>query len=283
MNILHKFIESFDKYFRRTEADTDDLPSSVHIIKEGIPYNDIRNSLNSLDLICFRGGNSIADFITYLEKIQGSKKLRYKLWKKKKIHIPADAFSHLGIIVKSDILDDPRLKPNTPYIFESTMSGFLTDGVYNIEGEVFLGVQLRNFDDVMRGYDSVIDSKIAVARLDRSLFDEADNNDIKNSFTEIFNKYNHIPYDLNPVSLLSSILKPVRYLRCIAETTTSSTDWLFCSELVAIVYQELGLIPETINTRDVIPMDFLGYDADTNGVPCIVEPPEYITIYPSED
>lgn len=279
MSIFHKFIESLDGWFKKSKESTE----ISNVVKEGVPYHEIRESLNSLDLVCFRGGDGVADLITYLEKIQGAKTSRYKLWGKKKIKVPANAFSHLGIIVKSDILDDPRLDPDTPYVFESTMSGSLTDGVYNIEGEAFLGVQLRNFDDVMRGYDSAIDSKIAIARLDRNLLDGFSNEEIKTSFTEIFHRYNHIPYDFNPVSLLSSIFKLPRCLRRAAETAASSRDWLFCSELVAVVYQDMGLIPDDVNPRDVVPMDFLGYDADTNGVPCIVEPPEYITIHPKND
>lgn len=52
------------------------------------------------------------------------------------------------------------------------------------------------------------------------------------------------------------------------------SGWLFCSELVALVYQCLKLIPDTFDPQDVIPVDFLGTDAD--GLPAMVGTPIYV-------
>lgn len=279
MSLLHKFIVSFDKLFKKQKSE-DESTSSYPYVKEGTDYDSVRDELKSLDLVCFRGSEGIADLITYLTKIKGAKKSKYKVWNKNKVYVPPDAFSHVGIIVKSDILNDPLIEPDTPYIFESTLSGTLTDGVYNVEGDAFSGVQLRNFDDVMDGYDSAADSRIAIAKLNRVNLEESYTpEELKEKFTALFNHYNGIPYDFNPVSLLSSMFKWFRHIRKSAESTASSTEWLFCSELVAVIYQELGIIPSDVNPRDVVPMDFFGYDADTHGVPCVIEPPQYITVH----
>ena len=52
-------------------------------------------------------------------------------------------------------------------------------------------------------------------------------------------------------------------------------DLQFCSELVARVYQKLGIIDQNLDPEDVTPVDFLGYDQD--GIPKLVKDPVYFT------
>lgn len=277
MSILHKIIEQFDtigKYINKNQQSSD---ISV-IVKEGIKYADIRDDIKSFDLIFFNGGDTTSNMIRFLQARQGSRKMRYLKWRKNKIKIPRDAFSHVGLVVRDDILDDPRLEHGVPYIFESTMSGTLTDGIYNINDEAFLGTQLRNLDDVVKGYDSAPTSRIAVAHFNRDIIENLyiTQEEIKSEFTKLFIKYDEIPYDLNPISLISSIFQLFRRIRGKSEKIADSEPWLFCSELVATIYIELGFIPGDVNPKDVVPMDFLGYDIDTKGVPQIIDEPFYI-------
>ena len=107
-----------------------------------------------------------------------------------------DLFSHAGMIVTSEILDHPLVVPGHIYIWESTLGGVygITDGVKNVEGKVFFGAQLRDFDDVVRGYDRNPRTRIAIChvRADQTpLFDE----DTKRRFTEVFNEHNGTGYD----------------------------------------------------------------------------------------
>lgn len=48
---------------------------------------------------------------------------------------------------------------------------------------------------------------------------------------------------------------------------------LFCSELIALVYVQLGLLPPSVDPKKIAPVEFLGIN---DAIPCIVEPPVLI-------
>ena len=59
-------------------------------------------------------------------------------------------------------------------------------------------------------------------------------------------------------------------------TVAKTAEWLFCSELAATVYRDMGLYPESIIPDNVLPMDLIGYDIDgidRGGLPCIFNLP----------
>lgn len=230
------------------------------------------NNLQSFDIVFFQGGDYVSDFIRFVEG--------RKLKPKGKFTVPTDAFSHVGMIVKSDVLDHPLVLPNRTYIFESTMSGPLNDGVLNIEGNSYLGVQLRDFQEIVQKYADIPNTKIAVAHLSEKYRDivtevsKDSGKSILDAFTQIFNELNGTIYDLNPVSLLGSTFRICRLCRSHSEKFWKTENFLFCSELVATIYKYLGIFPDTVNPKNVIPMDFLGYDTDTiecGGIPLVLE------------
>ena len=110
------------------------------IVKEGYLYSDLRKHIKPLDLILFKGGDFVSDLIRLIEYVDLGKN-----W--------SDGYTHSGMIVTKELLNDDRLEEGTLYIWESTISGKLGSGVYNIDGKSFLGVQLRKFDDVIGPYD----------------------------------------------------------------------------------------------------------------------------------
>ena len=101
----------------------------------------------------------------------------------------ADDYSHVGLVVTRDILNDDRLEEDKIYVWESTISGKLGKNIYNIGGKAFLGVQLTDFDDVSK------------------------REKLKQDFTQIFNQYNVTRYDSNFCSLFSAIYTMLRCLR----------------------------------------------------------------------
>ena len=178
--------------------------------KEGLNYLDYKEHIRPLDLILFKGGDFISDIIRFLEKI----KSRNIPESKAVYDITPDSFSHVGIVVSDEILDDQRLKPGELYIWESTMSGKLTDGVNNIQGKSYLGVQLRNLNDVIFAYDSSPCTRIAFSPIKESSMEIWEDKDsLKRKFTSIFTKYNGVRYDANLFSLSSSIFSCLRPLR----------------------------------------------------------------------
>lgn len=235
--------------------------SSQPLPKDGELYTQVRDSLRSFDLVLFRGGDFVSDFIRFAEKRQLQK--------------PGSGdFSHAGIIIKSDVLNHPNVQPGKVYIWESTMSGKLSDGVYNIDGRSFLGVQLRDFDEVVDGYDKPNDTAVAICRLQQPF---PVNEEVRSKFTALFNDLNGTRYDLNCCSLLGSLVPCLRSCRGCTEDALDTDDWLFCSELVALVYSKMGIFPGTVNPKNVVPVDFLpGIDQDKE-VPCVVQNPLYVT------
>jgi len=253
--------------------------------KPGVPYSQIRDELQSLDLLLFRGSDAISDFIRLLEGhfLEPTSTL---LDGAEKYQGSPDEFSHVGMVVRPDILDDPRTQPGAVYVWESTMSGTLGDGAYNIDGVSYLGVQLRDLGRVVADYDAPPDTRLAVAPLRpevrAAVFGEKGERlpEVRQRFTALFKDLNGRRYDANPGSLAGAMVPPLRIFRDGAEDFLGTHNWLFCSELVALVYRELGVFPAEVRPRNVIPMDLLGFDADgvaEGGVPVVVQAPRAYT------
>mgnify|MGYP002351034239 FL=1 len=95
-------------------------------------YKDISNKIKPFDLIAFRGGDIISDLISIVEKY----------------HLGIGDFSHLGMIVTSDILpyyiinnEKIYLDPKKIYIFESTISY----DIPFVDGVTFWTHSVQNF------------------------------------------------------------------------------------------------------------------------------------------
>lgn len=203
-------------------------------------YEFIKNNIKPLDIIFFKGKEIVSKTIRLLQRI--------KLGVNKE-----NNFSHVGIVVNNYIIDRetyPWLKDNKLYIFESTLSGKLSDGVLNVENKSFFGTQVRDLEQVIKGY-----SILGWARLMDNPSDFIPN--FRDTFTEIFMKYNGIKYDVNMISLFSALFPSIRYIRNFAEKFFNTQDYLFCSELCFKIYQELGLYSNEIDARNIVPVDFI--------------------------
>lgn len=232
-------------------------PSANHAItrKEGALYSAYKKNIRPFDIVFFRGNDFISAIIAYAEKKQ------LKHISDFGYNTKSDAYTHCGMVVTSDILDHPLVERGRLYIWESTMTGTLApDGVKNITGRSFFGSQLRDLDTLIDAYDKPDDTSIVVSHF----MSPVDYDSIKEKFTLIFKKYDAIPYDTNPIVIGASIFRCLRPIR----TTESEEDLeMFCSELIARVYVELGFLPDSVVPSDVVPMDFLGFDTDTkNGI-----------------
>jgi hypothetical protein len=223
----------------------------VPIAKEGYLYTKLFPHIKPLDLILFKGQDLVSDTIRLIEYVDLKNN-----W--------SDDYTHCGIIINRELLDDERLDPSKLYVWESTISGKLGGGVYNIQGESHLGVQVRDFEEVVKAYDEPNNTQIAWCRLNNNPWNDPEKSaEIKTKFREIFDKYNGIRYDLNFFSLFSSFYNRIRPFRKFVEIVCRTNKWLFCSEHVALTYKELGLLPEETEERDVLPVDFItGVDED---------------------
>ena len=193
--------------------------------------------MKALDIILFKGVDFISDIILKLQK----KQLGQGDW------------SHVGLIVSKEILDDNRLQKDCFYFWESTMSGKFNDSIPNIEGDSFFGVQLRQLGPILE-HTEKLGGKYKLLSLkikDVSIY--------KEKFTKLFEQLNNTHYDSNLFSLLCSLYPKLRCMRSKIEKFLHTENWLFCSELCALTYKELGIVKK-INPKNIVPQDFINGD-----------------------
>lgn len=226
------------------------------MVKRGKLYTSVRDNIKSFDIIFFKGNDFVSKTILKLEK-HGNK-------------IPINGgFTHVGLCLKYDILQyipelDGLINEDTIYVWESSISGELGSKVYNIYGETFLGVQLRNFDELIVSYDSSDDTAIAIGSIKNNPISKKENNikEVAETFKEIFNKYNGRYYDANCCSLCSTICGCCRKSARKSEKVLNTEEWYFCSELVANVFRDMGIINPSIDPKTVTPVDLCYFTGD---------------------
>jgi hypothetical protein len=235
---------------------------------DGVTFSEIKDTLRPLDLVFFSGSEIISSVIKGLQYM-------HLLPSAEEIDVCRGEFSHVGMVVTSAVLDHPSVIPGEVYIWESVMSGLLCqDGQTNISGATF-GVQLRDLGEVCKNYLSSPKSRIAIGRLGESFCSFRNDSEMKVKFTRIFDRINGTTYDANPISLLASLYSPLRRLRKYSEIILKTEEFLFCSELVAVVFSAMGILDDSINPKNVVPMDFLGCDTDGE-ILCVVGELVYI-------
>lgn len=210
-----------------------------------------------LDLLLFRGTDMVSKSISCIEKRR----------------VGNGDYTHVGLVVTHDLWPHPNMRRGELYVWESTMSMSccgLTDGVPDIEhNKGKFGVQVRRLADVVEKYSG----SVAWAPLFHNPWaDHAD--DVREKFRELQTRYGNATYDASFLELFSAILPPLRWIRdtmrCLRTCggRRAESEWIFCSEGVAIVYKAVGVIGEKYNPQDVVPVDFLGVDED--GLPRLV-------------
>ncbi len=230
-------------------------------------YQQVRAEIQPLDLLLFRGPDFISNTIRWIQR--------------RRLGLGAGRFSHVGLVVDERVYKNPRMLPGKLYVLESTMSGNITsEGVTDINGQVVFGVQIRDLDEVIKAYDSSPTSRIAVGHLRNNPYlscsDQMERDIFRSRCTTLINSVEGRQYDANLFSLCGALFPRLRGLRDMAETVLDTDKWLFCSELCALMYKSLDILPPSLDERNVVPVDFLpGIDED--GMPPIIQcPVQYI-------
>ena len=218
-------------------------------------YSSNKNIIFPLDIILFRGTDGVSDLIRVVEQdVRG-----------------CGDFSHAGIIVTRELLPNlTKLEAKKLYVMESTMSyplPLVSDGPPNIlTGKGYFGVQIRDFEEVLTSYTKAKGALVAWVRLPNSPWDTQ-----KRVDPEIVEKYLFRPYKENIFSILGSVFpcfRPARNTLDEIEVVGSriirlappedvEAKTVFCSELLARIYRDLGMIPKSVVPEDVVPVDFL--------------------------
>ena len=223
-------------------------------IKEGYLYDEIKAKIRPLDVILFKGNEFVSKMIRKLER--------------SKIKSNYVQYSHCALVVSRDLLNDYRLDPSKLYVFESTMSGHYGNDIYNVDGNAFLGCQLRCLDDLVHAFDKPAKTAVAWLKLKNNPFrDPESKQQTIEKFRQIYDTYNGRKYNINFISLLATVYTSLRPFRRPINKLFKTKDMIFCSQLVAIVYKELGIIPESVNPQNVLPVDLIPSIDKDNEIP----------------
>ena len=251
-------------------------------------YHDIKSKISPFDLIACRGGNLTSNLISAVQSQ----------------YLGIGAFSHVGMIVTNDILPscaingvNINLEPGHLYLFESAFTYGEAPDITTKSCK--FGVQLRDLKEVIPQYSG--DNKIAWCKLKANPFNRIENESdvelkcrqsiIAERFKGLFALYQGRMFDADLINLFGSIFPSLRIIRdgrdevyktlynalnfCgVANVNSGPAGWQFCSELVANVYQAYNIIPNHIDPKNVVPVDFFGYDED--GLHALVEEPIFI-------
>lgn len=255
------------------------------------------SSVRPLDLLVFRGAEGVSKLIRALEsRTNGNGDI-----------------SHVEVCITRELC--PRIRkiksqPSDPgsndfddtlLSWGSTMSGPLSDGVKSAEtGKSRFGVQVRVLEDLVRSYLSTPGANVGVCRLlDNPILQRTleplgayriRKAQLIENLCNAYDKYNNAIYEVNPLALLGAIFPQYRGINAVAtralQQFTQQNKWLFCSEFVALLYVEIGVIDDatngtidgkTLNPEYVVPVDFIGHEMDPDGITVtIVDSPIWI-------
>jgi hypothetical protein len=233
-----------------------------------LPYSQLQPKIQPLDLILFQGADFVSQAIRKVElKTRGD-----------------GDFSHVGLVVTSDILPDVKeLVPGRLYVWESTFSGQIgsiyKDSVLNAEtGKGTFGVQIRDLEEVITAYEATPNAKVAWGHLQKNPWRLAST---KQSLIETMRglhaKFSQRVFDAQVMDCCAAafpcfrparnlfqkieiqghtILTSLKFIKK-GNSLLNPASWLFCSELVASIYQGFGILPVEKDPRDFTPVDFI--------------------------
>lgn len=205
-------------------------------------YHSMKGLLSNLDLIMFRGDDIISDTIAELQK--------------------CDMFTHVGLVIKSDLLPDCHLDPDRLYILESTYS-YEISGMDNgppdyLTNQQHFGVQLRDLELVCNSYIYNAKTKMVWFQLDRIV-------DTTN-FSSIFQRYHMKPFIEQKMSMIDftritpEILAMTKLFMTPSCLEAVLKDSFSCVNLVTSIYRDLNIISSDVSITYPIELLQLFYD-----------------------
>ena len=204
--------------------------------------------MNPLDLVFFKGNDFISRTVSGIEIVGTG----------------SNQFTHVGIIINDELLDIPQLVSGELYLLESTVD---QAGSGDIVTGRKIGVQIRHLTEVVNSYKAEPNCSVAWCKLTGNpIFSNKVETIAK--FKKLYKKYGNAFYNMNILDLLAAAIPCFEKPRNLFDTITHETkeiinnfhhfdteQWVFCSQLVAIIYKDLGLL--TGNPEDFSPVELL--------------------------
>lgn len=241
------------------------------------------NDIVPLDLIAFQGGDFYSRLLTTLQEQ----------------HEGHGECSHVAVVINKELIDLDFMENDKLYLFESTISTKY-DVVDMEQNKGYIGVQIRPLKEVIDSYYTNEHCKVMWCKLIDNPYIK-DPEKTKELFLQCYEKNKSKVYEYNPLALLAVNYPFLRKIRDhiydglkyfpIKLPGNNKEAWKFCSELVADVYKQVGVFPETIDSSNVSPVSFFGdidgdidenIDKNVDGdSPKIVESP--VLLFPDSD
>lgn len=234
-----------------------DLNELIHV-----SWEDALNMVEPFDLFLFQGVWNISKFICLEEKIVSG----HGEW------------SHVGIIVTTDVLPIQNGIPGRKYIWEANTTTGNEDESEEPDIELGQGtnsVQIRDFENVLKKRPLDLHGETAIAKLRYNPWKlSKDKPDYRNMLLELMKSYKELVGRIPFTSVSKIPSGTVKYLmnpREYKDTREFITDKLFipqlpspekipkelfCSAFVTLTLQTLGVLPNTIDPELVFPCDF---------------------------
>lgn len=219
------------------------IENNIDPVYSSIPVEQC--SFSPLDVILFKGGDFVSNTIRDIERSE----------------VKNGAFSHSALLIPGWAIDPQvlALDPNQWYTWEITMSGKLNDGVTDVQGRSFLGVQIRSFSAIVDKVRANPKVKMAWLPFKTPITTLYPRDEIIRRITALYLQTKESPYEFTPCILLASAIPIFR--KC--TTKTASDRRFFCSEFVAYILKEMGILAKETQEQYVLPVDFIpGVDAD---------------------
>ncbi|KAJ3115349.1 hypothetical protein HK100_001372 [Physocladia obscura] len=225
-------------------SDSDDAEDAVKRLHEISINGDYE--LKPLDAVLFAGSDPVAGFIKKIELHEVVPRIQrpfHELW------------THAGILVNKSVLPLDCLEDGKMYLYESVFSGKVAGYVYSTilpvdhpvpKDSFHLGPQIRDFEAVVAEGDA--DVGICPLTKSQREFLEAKFSANPNLLLDLYHQYHDFGYPItNILPVIASASQPLyadlQYFNKISLEFFPHKEKkkvVFCSELVSIIYREIG-------------------------------------------
>lgn len=238
-------------------------------------YQDIRHLLSPLDLIFFRGNTILSDCIEGMQKEA----------------LGDGDFSHVGIVITKWALPSLRIShpfvnkhpDNTLFLWESCLAtnnpDISPDHTLDVESnKSVLGVQIRLLDEVIP-LDLQSNTVVAWSKLINNPLERYEKElDVHYQerilpITKILDKlhkiYYHRMYQINFCRMIWTLYPKCL---CLKGSCCIGKKWIFCSELVTIVYRGIGIYSDLVDPEEVAPVMLIKPELCKEPLPMVLNP-----------
>lgn len=191
--------------------------------------SEIKNSIQPLDILVINGKEIYAKAISFAELF----------------FLGNGQWTHVGVVLNSDVISFEGIEKDKLYIFESTLSS--EEYPDRKTGKKKFGVQIRDLEDVL---NECIDHEniLVLRKLANNPLDSEDAEKVKESIQKFFDATIDKSYDW--LSL------PRALFSCFCNICPRKKSY-FCTELAVELYQEVGLIDKDFDPETISPPELM--------------------------